>query len=80
MPYIAAFRDDRADAYIMYCTNAVIVKNALPRLEVLRIPDSLNVRSSYAIAARQCSAEGERLLRFVLGASGQDILRRHGFH
>lgn len=80
LPYIAAFRDDRADAYIMYCTNAVIVKNALPRLDVLRIPDSLNVRSSYAIAARQGSAEGERLLRFVLGTSGQDILRRHGFH
>lgn len=80
LPYITAFRDDKADAYIMYCTNAVLVKHALPRLDVLRIPDDLNVRSSYAIAARKGSADGERLLRFVLGTSGQDILRRHGFH
>lgn len=80
LPYIAAFEDDKADAYIMYCTNAVLVKQALPRLDVLRIPDGLNVRSSYGIAARKGSAEGERLLRFVLGASGQDILRKYGFH
>lgn len=80
LPYIAAFEDDRADAYIMYCTNAALVKQALPRLDVLRIPDGLNVRSSYGIAAQQGSAEGERLLRFVLGASGQEILRKYGFH
>lgn len=79
LPYIAAFRDDKADAYIMYCTTAVIVREALPRLETLRIPDSLNVPSSYGIAARKGSAEGERLLRFVLSPSAQDILRKHGF-
>lgn len=79
LPYIAAFRDDQADAYIMYCTNAVVVRDALPRLEMLRIPDSLNVPSSYGIAARKGSIEGERLLRFVLGAPAQDILRKHGF-
>ena len=79
LPYIAAFRDDKADAYIMYCTNAVIVREALPRLEMLRIPDSLNVPSSYGIAARKGSAEGERLLRFVLSPPAQDILRKHGF-
>lgn len=80
LPYIAAFEQDRADAYIMYCTNAVPVTQALPRLRVLRIPDSLNVRSSYGIAARKGSEEGERLLRFVLGKTGQDILHKHGFH
>lgn len=79
LPYIAAFRDDKADAYIMYCTNAVIVREALPRLEMLRIPDSLNVPSSYGIAARKGSAEGEHLLRFVLSPPAQDILRKHGF-
>ncbi len=79
LPYIAAFRDDKADAYIMYCTNSVIVREALPRLEMLRIPDSLNVPSSYGIAARKGSAEGEHLLRFVLSPPAQDILRKHGF-
>ncbi len=80
LPYITAFEQDRADAYIMYCTNAVLVTQALPRLATLRIPDSLNVRSSYGIAARKGSGEGERLLRFVLGRQGQDILRKYGFH
>jgi len=80
LPYITAFEQDRADAYIMYCTNAVLVTQALPRLATLRIPDSLNVRSSYGIAARQGSIEGERLLRFVLGKAGQDILHKYGFH
>ena len=80
LPYITAFEQDRADAYIMYCTNAVLVTQALPRLRTLRIPDSLNVRSSYGIAARTGSLEGERLLRFVLGKTGQDILHTYGFH
>lgn len=79
LPYIAAFADDKADAYIMYCTNAVIVREALPRLDMLRIPDSLNVPSSYGIAARKGSAEGESLLRFVLSPPAQDILRKYGF-
>jgi len=80
LPYITAFEQDRADAYIMYCTNAVLVTRALPRLQTLRIPDSLNVRSSYGIAARKGSQAGEGLLRFVLSKPGQDILQQHGFH
>ena len=80
LPYITAFEQDRADAYIMYCTNAVLVTQALLRLQTLRIPDALNVRSSYGIAARKGSAEGERLLRFVLGKQGQDILHKYEFH
>ena len=80
LPYIAAFEQDKADAYIMYCTNAVLTTNALPHLGVLHIPDELNVRSAYGIAARQGSVEGERLLRFVLGEQAQDILRNYGFH
>lgn len=79
-PYIAAFEQDRADAYIMYRTNAVLVTQALPQLAVLRIPDSLNVGSRYGIAARPGSKDGERLLRFVLGTPGQAILHKHGFH
>ena len=80
LPYITAFEQDRADAYIMYCTNAVLVTQALPHLATLRIPDSLNVRSSYGIAARQGSDEGEALLRFVLSQPGQAILKKYGFH
>lgn len=79
-PYIAAFRENKADAYIMYCTNAVPTVQALPDLKVLRIPDDLNVRSAYGIGARTGSQQGARLVAFVLGAQGQGILRKYGFH
>lgn len=79
-PYIGAFEQKKADAYVMYCTNAAQTKAALPELNVLRIPDALNVRSAYAIGARKNSAAGAALMRFVLGAQGRTILLHHGFH
>lgn len=79
-PYVTAFEDGKADAYIMYCTNAASTLRALPHLRVQRIPDALNVRSAYGIGAAPSSPEGERFVAFVLGPDGKAILRRHGFH
>ncbi|MBK4736610.1 molybdate ABC transporter substrate-binding protein [Noviherbaspirillum pedocola] len=78
-PYVTAFEDDRADAYIMYCTNAASTRAALPHLQVLAIPQALNVESSYGIGARPDSATGERYVQFVLGPVGKRILKQHGF-
>lgn len=80
LPYVTAFEDDKADVYLMYCTNAASTKKALPQLQVLRIPADLNVKSAYAIAARPGSAEGERFVNFILGADGRRILDKHGFN
>jgi molybdate transport system substrate-binding protein len=80
LPYVSAFEDGKADAYIMYCTTAASTLRSLPRLEVLRIPDALNVRSAYGIGAAPASSTGERFVAFVLGPAGQAILRRHGFN
>lgn len=79
LPYITAFEDDRADAYIMYCTNAVITKRALPHLNVVRIPDDLNVRSDYGIAADLTSIAGKDFVRFIMQTPAQNILKKHGF-
>lgn len=79
LPYITAFEDDKADAYIMYCTNAVIIKKALPQLSVVRIPDELNVRSAYGISSGLHAAAGKDFVRFVMGTTGQAILKKHGF-
>lgn len=79
LPYITAFENDRADAYVMYCTNAVITKKALPELDVVHIPAALNVRSNYGIAAGSQSASGRDFVRFMLGPVAQKILRKHGF-
>src|SRR5690606_27341878 len=51
LPYVTAFEDDKADAYVMYCTNATTTKKSVPDLNIVRIPDELNVRSVYGIAA-----------------------------
>lgn len=79
-PYVSAFEQGQADAYVMYCTNAVATLKALPELHMLRIPDELNVRSAYGIVAHSSSSEGERLVGFVLSPAGQAILEKHGFH
>lgn len=78
-PYVTAFAENRADAYIMYCTNAVSTRQVLPELVSLRIPDALNVSSTYGIAAHPHSVEGERFVNFVLQPAGQAILKKYGF-
>jgi molybdate transport system substrate-binding protein len=76
-PYLAAFEEDKADLYIMYRTNAIVVKQCLPQLQILRIPDAYNVRCEYGIAA--VTDVGTPFVDFVFSASAQEILRRHGF-
>ena len=79
LPYITAFEDDKADAYIMYRTNAVITKKALPHLKVVTISSDVNVRSDYGIAAALHSTAGKDFVRFVMQAEAQNILKKHGF-
>lgn len=79
LPYISAFENDRTDTYVMYCTNAVLTKKALPELDVVRIPAVLNVCGTYGIAAGLQSAGGRSFVQFVLGPVAQQILRKHGF-
>ena len=76
---MTAFEDDKADAYIMYCTNAVATRKAVPQLEIVHIPQDLNVRSDYGIAAHGDSEQGRRFVDFVLSPAGQDILKKYGF-
>lgn len=78
-PYVTAFEDDKVDAYIMYCTNAVATRKVMPQLEIVHIPQALNVRSDYGIAAHPDSEQGRRFIDFVLSSSGQGILKSYGF-
>ena len=80
LPYVQAFENNQADVYVMYCTNAVTTMKSVPNLTLVRIPDELNVRSAYGIAAHPASTEGERFKRFVLSADGQQILKKYGFN
>ncbi|MDB5962739.1 MAG: putative ABC-type molybdate transport system, periplasmic component ModA [Massilia sp.] len=79
-PYVTAFENDKADAYVMYCTNTASTLRALPGLMALRIPDALNVRSAYGTGAAPSSVAGERFVAFVLSPADRAILHRHGFN
>lgn len=79
-PYVMAFEDNQADAYVMYCTNAVNTKIFMPGLSITRIPNRLNVRSAYGIGANPSSADGKKFVQFVLGPTGKRILHKYGFN
>lgn len=78
-PYIAAFEEDRADAYVMYRTNAMLVKQAMPQLQLIPVPDAYNVHCAYGIAAAMESSIGRHFVSFVLSPAGRKILTQHGF-
>lgn len=49
-------------------------------LQVIDVPDSINVRATYGIATlRPSIVSAQAFASFVLGPDGQAILRRHGF-
>lgn len=68
-----------ADAGIVYSTDAAA---ATDRIRVLVIPDSLNVVAEYPIGILRRSEHRDlaaEFLKLVMGPTGQEILRRHGF-
>lgn len=79
LPYISAFEEDLADAYIMYRTNAFITQQSVPDLLITPIPDALNVRSQYGIGARPGSGHGQHFVELVMGERGQSVLKKYGF-
>jgi len=80
LPYVTAFEADKADAYIMYCTNAMMTKQSVKDLVIIRIPDALNVRSNYGIGAHPDSTHGQRFVDLVMSERGQAILKQYGFN
>jgi molybdate transport system substrate-binding protein len=70
----------RADAFVTYCTNATQARHEVPGLQVIDIPDPINVAATYGIATmRPAGAGARRFVDFVLGPQGQQVLRGHGF-
>lgn len=70
---------DEVDAGIVYASDAQTAAN---RVNVLEIPDRVNVVAEYPIAVlAQCAAKdgGARFVALVLSEAGQAILARHGF-
>lgn len=78
--YGVLMAEDRADAFVTYCTNAAQARQEVPALQVLPLPDAVNVSAVYGIATvKPAGAAAQRFVDFVLGPAGQQVLRGHGF-
>ncbi len=78
--YGAIMEAGQADVFVTYCTNAAIAQREVPSLQMLQVPDAINVSATYGAALlRPVSAPAQAFLLFVLGPQGQAILASHGF-
>jgi ABC-type molybdate transport system substrate-binding protein len=69
-----------ADLFLIYCTNAVIAAQEQPGLQVIRLPENINVSASYGITLLNgAPSAAQRFVDFVLTLDGQAVLARYGF-
>lgn len=69
-----------ADVFLTYCTNAILAKKEEPRLQVIAIPESLNVGADYGmVVMKVAKPAGARFSEYLLSAEGQGILGAFGF-
>lgn len=69
-----------ADVFLTYCTNAFLAKKEEPQLQVVAIPDSLNVGADYGLVVMAAAKPaGSRFADFLLSAEGRAILGAYGF-
>lgn len=72
--------EGKVDVFITYCTSATEAKQQLPSLQVLAVPDAINVSAMYGIATvRPASPAARAFVDFVTGHQGQKILGTYGF-
>jgi molybdate transport system substrate-binding protein len=72
--------EDKADVFLIYCTNAVLAQQEVPRLKVVAIPPSLQVAAAYGMSTKvsaQDKAQG--FANYLLSPAAQKILRKLGF-
>jgi len=78
--YGVLIAEGRVDAFVTYCTNARQAQREQASLQVLAVPDSINVAADYGLTVlRSAPAPAQAFADFVLAAPGRAILAAHGF-
>lgn len=77
--YAWVMQEDRADLFLTYCTNAVLAVTEAPELQIVQIPEMLNVGAEYGLIVLTDSEDARRFATFILSAEGKAILARFGF-
>jgi molybdate transport system substrate-binding protein len=72
--------EGQADVFITYCTNATLARREHPALQVLQVPEAINVSATYGmVLMNPVVPAAQAYAAFVLGREGQAILASHGF-
>ena len=59
----------QADVFLTYCTNAVIARREVAGLQVVQVPQALQVGAAYGLTVRQgASPEAQRFARALMEA------------
>ena len=70
----------QADAFITYCTNATLARREHRALQVLAVPEAINISARYGLAVLgSANAYARAFAQFLFGPKGQAILASHGF-
>ena len=77
--YAWVMQEDRADVFLTYCTNAVLAVAEAPDLQIVQIPEALNVGAEYGLIVLSDTEGARRFAEFILSEEGQAILVRFGF-
>ena len=78
--YAWVMDQNRADVFLTYCTNAVAARAEVPSLQVVAVPEALQVGAAYGLTVRAgASAQAQAFAQAVLQPPAQAVFRRLGF-
>ena len=78
--YAWVMEQNRADVFLTYCTNAVAALAEVPSLQVVAVPEALQVGAAYGLTVRAgASAQAQAVAQAVLQPPAQAVFRRLGF-
>ena len=78
--YAWVMQQGRADVFLTYRTNAIAAQAECPSLQVIALPETLQVEAAYGVSCRDGAPPAARAwLSALLSAPVQQILARHGF-
>ena len=78
--YAWVMEQNRADVFLTYCTNAVAARAEVPSLQVVAVPEALQVGAAYGLTVRAgASAQAQAFVQAVLQPPAQAVFRRLGF-
>ena len=79
-PYGWVMEEKKADIFLTYCTNAVLVAKEVANLQIIKVPQDLAVGADYGLIVLDgAPAAAQGLATFILGSEGQKILAKYGF-